>query len=231
MATHPSNGQRHQERRLEGSDRRPRLLHARHRRQAPIPHHRHSQGRRGQRAQVRRDGAGPRHRQGALADRPPSRRCRTRDTTNATAATRPTRRSPTASTCGRHFGSFGLYCYDVEGNLVWKKELPKMRMRMAFGEGGAAAMAGDRLILMLDQESGSTSWRSTRTTGKELWRKERDESEHVVHAVGGRRCGDRQRHEQGARLRCRYRRYRVGVRRSGRERDSGAGGGRWASSS
>ncbi|HEY3439096.1 MAG TPA: PQQ-binding-like beta-propeller repeat protein [Paludibaculum sp.] len=74
-----------------------------------------------------------------------------------------------------HFGSWGLYCYDLDGNLVWKKELPKMRMKMAFGEGGAPALAGDRMILALDQESGSIIVALDMNTGKELWRKERAE--------------------------------------------------------
>jgi outer membrane protein assembly factor BamB len=82
-------------------------------------------------------------------------------------------------TDGRHvwalFGSYGLYCYDVDGALKWKKELPKMKMKMSFGEGGAAVLHGSRLILNLDQESGSFIAVLDKTTGKELWRKDRDE--------------------------------------------------------
>ena len=34
------------------------------------------------------------------------------------------------------FGSRGLYCYDMQGELVWKKDFEvKMRMRVEFGEG------------------------------------------------------------------------------------------------
>jgi outer membrane protein assembly factor BamB len=82
-------------------------------------------------------------------------------------------------TDGKHvwamFGSWGLYCYDLDGKLVWKKELPKMRMRNAFGEGGSPVIAGDRMILMLDQEAGSFITALDKNTGKELWRKDRDE--------------------------------------------------------
>ena len=73
------------------------------------------------------------------------------------------------------FGSFGLYCYDLDGQLQWKKELPRMRMKMAFGEGGSPTLAGGRLILSLDQESGSFIIALDKTSGKELWRKDRDE--------------------------------------------------------
>jgi outer membrane protein assembly factor BamB len=82
-------------------------------------------------------------------------------------------------TDGKHvwamFGSYGLYCYDVDGTLVWKKEFPKMRMRNAFGEGGSPALAGDRMILMLDQEANSFITVLDKSTGKEIWKKERDE--------------------------------------------------------
>lgn len=82
-------------------------------------------------------------------------------------------------TDGKHvwamFGSYGLYCYDLDGKLVWKKELPKMRMRNAFGEGGSPALAGDRMILLLDQETGSYITALDKSTGKELWKKDRDE--------------------------------------------------------
>lgn len=80
---------------------------------------------------------------------------------------------------GKHvwalFGSYGLYCYDVEGALKWKKELPRMKMRNAFGEGGAAVLNGSRIILNLDQESGSYIAALDKMTGKELWRKDREE--------------------------------------------------------
>jgi outer membrane protein assembly factor BamB len=73
------------------------------------------------------------------------------------------------------FGSYGLYCYDVDGALKWKKELPRMKMKMSFGEGGAAVLNGSRLILNLDQESGSFIAVLDKMTGKELWRKDRAE--------------------------------------------------------
>lgn len=73
------------------------------------------------------------------------------------------------------FGSHGLYCYTLDGKLVWKKDLPRMQMRNAFGEGGSPVLAGGRLILNLDQEAGSFITVLDKATGKEIWRKERDE--------------------------------------------------------
>lgn len=82
-------------------------------------------------------------------------------------------------TDGKHviafFGSRGLYCYDMDGKLVWEKQFSPMRMRNQFGEGSAAVLHGNRLLLNFDQESGSFIVALDKTTGKELWRKERDE--------------------------------------------------------
>ena len=82
-------------------------------------------------------------------------------------------------TDGKHvwalFGSYGIYCYTLDGKLIWSKDLPSMSMRMAFGEGGSPALAGSKLILSLDQESGSYIMVLDKVTGKEIWRKDRDE--------------------------------------------------------
>jgi len=82
-------------------------------------------------------------------------------------------------TDGKHlfafFGSRGLYKYDLDGNLVWKKEFPPMRMRNQFGEGSPTVLDGDTLYLKFDQEEGSYLLALDKHTGKELWRATRDE--------------------------------------------------------
>jgi outer membrane protein assembly factor BamB len=74
------------------------------------------------------------------------------------------------------FGSRGVYCYDLDGKLIWEKDLGvKMRMRLGFGEGIAPALSGDALILGFDQETGSFIVVLDKSTGAELWRASRDE--------------------------------------------------------
>ncbi|MBL8292795.1 MAG: PQQ-binding-like beta-propeller repeat protein [Bryobacterales bacterium] len=73
------------------------------------------------------------------------------------------------------FGSRGLYAYDLDGKQMWKKEFPPMRMRLQFGEGTAVVLHEDKLILSCDQESDSFIVVVDKRTGKELWRKSRDE--------------------------------------------------------
>jgi len=83
-------------------------------------------------------------------------------------------------TDGRHvyvfFGSRGTHCYDLKGNLVWKKDAGvQLRMKMEFGEGMAPVLAGDRLILVFDHEAGSFMVVLDKNTGKEIWKVARDE--------------------------------------------------------
>ena len=74
-----------------------------------------------------------------------------------------------------NFGSRGLYAYDLEGNLEWKKDLGKLNMRMAFGEGIAPIVHGNHLVIQNDHEGQSYVVVLDKRNGKELWRAERDE--------------------------------------------------------
>ena len=89
------------------------------------------------------------------------------------------------------FGSRGIYALDLKGNVVWEKTFGKMRMRLAFGEGVPTVLDGDRLLLNFDQEDGSYLTVLDKTTGKEIWKVERQEasswSPPSVVTVGGRK--------------------------------------------
>ena len=73
------------------------------------------------------------------------------------------------------FGSRGLYCYDLDGELMWQKEFPPMTMAGTFGEGVAPMLVGDNLYLKHDHEGDSFLVALDKRTGKEIWRVERDE--------------------------------------------------------
>ena len=87
--------------------------------------------------------------------------------------------SNSAVTDGVHvyafFGSRGLYCYDVDGNLKWEKDLGDMTIRLGFGEGASPTLAGDKLIVNWDHEGQSFIVALDKSTGEEIWRSERDE--------------------------------------------------------
>ena len=74
-----------------------------------------------------------------------------------------------------YFGSRGLYCLDMEGNLIWDKDLGDMQTRRGFGEGSSPALHGDVLVVNWDHEGDSFIVALDKRTGKELWRRDRDE--------------------------------------------------------
>ncbi len=74
-----------------------------------------------------------------------------------------------------HFGSFGTFAYDLEGNELWSVDLGDMTTRNGFGEGSSPSIAGDRVIVNWDHEGDSFIVALDRMTGEEIWRRDRDE--------------------------------------------------------
>ena len=74
-----------------------------------------------------------------------------------------------------YFGSFGLYCYDMKGNLQWEKDLGDMQTRNSFGEGSTPALHGDTIVVNWDHEGEDFIVALDKKTGKERWRQKRDE--------------------------------------------------------
>ncbi len=75
-----------------------------------------------------------------------------------------------------YFGSFGLYCYDLEGELAWKKDFEPQAIEDSLGEGSSPALHGDRLVIVVDTERQSFVVAIDKKTGEELWRQDRDET-------------------------------------------------------
>jgi outer membrane protein assembly factor BamB len=74
-----------------------------------------------------------------------------------------------------YFGSRGLYCYDLQGNLRWKKEFGQMQTRNGFGEGSSPALSGNTLVVNWDHEGEDFIVALDKETGTELWRQARNE--------------------------------------------------------
>lgn len=74
-----------------------------------------------------------------------------------------------------YFGSYGLYCLDNEGNIVWEKELGRLEKAMSFGEGSSPVLHGDRLIVLRDHQGPSSVIVLNKNDGELIWEKERDE--------------------------------------------------------
>lgn len=82
-------------------------------------------------------------------------------------------------TDGRHlyvsFGSRGVYCLDLDGNVKWERDLGQLDTRRSFGEGSSPALYGDTLVTVWDHEGQSFIEALDATTGDTRWKQERDE--------------------------------------------------------
>jgi len=73
------------------------------------------------------------------------------------------------------FGSHGIFCLDLDGRIVWKRDLGDMETRYSWGEGASPALHGDALIVNWDHEGPSFITALDKRTGKTLWKTARDE--------------------------------------------------------
>ena len=73
------------------------------------------------------------------------------------------------------FGSFGVFCYDLDGNFKWRRDLGKMQTRLGFGEGTSPTLHGNSLVVNWDHEGQSFIAVLDATTGKNKWQVDRDE--------------------------------------------------------
>ncbi|MBI3414473.1 MAG: PQQ-like beta-propeller repeat protein [Verrucomicrobia bacterium] len=73
------------------------------------------------------------------------------------------------------FGSHGLYCLDLDGNVKWQKDLGKMQTLHAHGEGSSPVLYRDTLIVNWDHEGSSFLYAFDKRTGQQLWKVARDE--------------------------------------------------------
>lgn len=73
------------------------------------------------------------------------------------------------------FGSYGVYCFDLKGNIIWEKDLGDMNIRASFGEGSSPVLYKNYLIVNWDHEKDSYIFVLNKTNGDVIWKKKRDE--------------------------------------------------------
>jgi outer membrane protein assembly factor BamB len=73
------------------------------------------------------------------------------------------------------FGSRGLHCLDMNGNIKWQRDFGKMATKMSFGEGISPALYRDRIIINWDHKGEDFVAALHTKTGNDVWRKKRDE--------------------------------------------------------
>lgn len=73
------------------------------------------------------------------------------------------------------FGSAGLFCYDLDGNKLWERDLDNVYMEASLGEGCSPVVHGGRLVIVRDQQRQSTIEVLETKTGQTRWKADRDE--------------------------------------------------------
>jgi outer membrane protein assembly factor BamB len=74
-----------------------------------------------------------------------------------------------------YFGMTGVFCYDLDGNLIWKKGLGSYPMALGFGTGSSPVLDGERLFIQCDNEEKSFLIALDKKTGNKLWEMDRTE--------------------------------------------------------
>lgn len=87
--------------------------------------------------------------------------------------------SETPVTDGEHlyvlFGNIGVYCFDFDGEEIWKRPIKPRKMRNGWGTAASPVLHEDRLYVINDNDEDSYLQALDKKTGQEVWRTERDE--------------------------------------------------------
>jgi outer membrane protein assembly factor BamB len=99
--------------------------------------------------------------------------------------TKATHCNSTPATDGKHiaaiFGSEGLFCFDMEGKLLWHKDLGKMdggpydAPSLQWGFASSPVIQDGKIIVQCDVLSGQSLAAFNAADGKELWRTKRED--------------------------------------------------------
>ena len=87
--------------------------------------------------------------------------------------------SETPVTDGRHvyayFGNIGVFCFDMQGKLVWSQPIRARSTRFQWGTAASPVLHEDRLFIINDNEEQSYLAALDKSSGKEIWRVSRKE--------------------------------------------------------
>lgn len=74
-----------------------------------------------------------------------------------------------------YFGMTGVYCYDLDGKLLWKKDMAAFNTQNDWGTGSSPVLYKDVLYIQDDNEENSFLIALDAATGNEKWKINRDE--------------------------------------------------------
>ena len=74
-----------------------------------------------------------------------------------------------------YFGNVGLYCLDMDGQVLWSREVEPSQTRLGWGTAASPVLHDGRLYVVNDNNEQSYLMALSAETGAELWRVDRDE--------------------------------------------------------
>lgn len=74
-----------------------------------------------------------------------------------------------------YFGTTGLYCFDLNGKLLWQQKVEPHEIRYGWGTASSPVLHEGRVYVVNDNEVESYLQAFDKKTGKEIWRVARDE--------------------------------------------------------
>lgn len=73
------------------------------------------------------------------------------------------------------FGTRGLYCLDMNGNIKWKRNFGQMDIVASFGEGSSPAISRDKIFIQWDHQGKSSMFALNKKDGTDAWKLDREE--------------------------------------------------------
>ncbi|WDQ14821.1 outer membrane protein assembly factor BamB family protein [Rhodopirellula sp. P2] len=74
------------------------------------------------------------------------------------------------------FGDLGLYCYSLEGELLWSQPIEPKKTNMDYGAAASPVVHGDQVFVIYDNKEASWIAAFDTQTGEQRWRTARDET-------------------------------------------------------
>lgn len=74
-----------------------------------------------------------------------------------------------------YFGGVGLFCFDMDGNQIWKKDVAAADTRFGWGTSSSPVIDDKRVFIQNDNEKSSFLVAFDKKSGDEVWRKTRKE--------------------------------------------------------
>ncbi|MCH8222626.1 MAG: PQQ-binding-like beta-propeller repeat protein, partial [Chloroflexi bacterium] len=88
--------------------------------------------------------------------------------------------SETPTTDGKRlyvlFGDVGLYCYDLEGKLLWSHKIKPKKTFYDYGTAASPVVHNGQVVMLYDNQEESYIVSFDAETGKQLWRTDREET-------------------------------------------------------